>query len=68
MYETLDAVINSALKHDVGAQDIRCGELEGVAETQVDVRLRGKMEDDVDVILFQTSHDLRLVRYVAVAK
>src|ERR1700733_10083469 len=68
MYESSNAVVHCALEHHVGAQHVRCSKLERVAETQVDVGLCGKVEDCVDLVFLQTSHDFRLVGDIAVAE
>jgi hypothetical protein len=57
MYETAHMMAFGTLKERVRPEDVRLGELEGVAERAVDVRLRGKMEDGVDLIVVHDQAD-----------
>lgn len=62
----LDRQLDRGLKHDVRALDIRLGELEGVPKAEIHVRLRGKVEDRVDGVVFDAPHHGLEVRDVAV--
>lgn len=61
-------MVPRALQHDVSAPHIRSRELEGVAERQVDVRLRRKVDYRIDFISLQGGCDVCRFRDVALHK
>ena len=66
--EALDADLLGALEQHVGAVDVGVREAVRVAKAQVDVRLRGKVEDGIDVVALEAVHHLGRVRYVALVE
>ena len=64
--EALHVVLDRGLEHDVRAFDVGFGELEAVAEGEVDVGLGGEVEDGVDGVFLEAAHDVFDVGDVAV--
>jgi len=55
-----------ALEQHMRPQHIVLGEVVRVAEAQVNVCMRRKVEDCIDIMLLQTSQDIVRLRYIAV--
>lgn len=66
--EALDADLLGGLEQHVGAVDVGVGEAVRVTEAQVDVRLRGEVEDGVDVVALEAVHHLGGVGDVALVE
>ena len=66
--EAPDARLDRALDHDVRAVHVRLGELERVAEAQVDVGLRREVEDRVDLVRGEAAHHVLDLGHVAVVE
>lgn len=66
--EALDADLLGGLEQHVGAVDVGVGEPVRVTEAQVDVRLRGEVEDGVDVVALEAVHHLGGVGDVALVE
>lgn len=66
--EAFDADLLGALEQYMGAIDVGVSETVRVAETQVDVGLRGEVEDGVDVVPLQAVDDFAGVGDVAVVE
>ena len=56
MYELLDSMQLDTFEKHMRADDIRTGEIVGVAERQINMCLGGKMHDCVDIVLSQAVH------------
>lgn len=66
--EALDPDLLGRLEKNVSAVDVSVGETVRVSETQVNVGLRGEVEDGVNVVALEAVHDLRGVRDVAMVE
>jgi len=66
--EALDPDLLSRLEKNVSAVDVGVGETVRVSETQVNVGLRGEVEDGVNIVALEAVHDLRGVRDVAMVE
>jgi hypothetical protein len=60
MYEPIDAMLSRSFEQDMCAVYVRVREFIRIAEAEVDMRLRGEMEDSIDIVLPQ--HTLYVCR------
>lgn len=68
MNKFLNSNLLCALKQDVGAEYIVIGEGVGIAKAQVNVRLRGKVEDGINLVAIEAVHDFGGIGDVAMVK
>lgn len=58
MYEPADTVLLGSFQQNMRAIDIGIRELVRVAEAEIDMRLRGEVEDGVDLVFAQYPLDV----------